>query len=129
MQRSIVCGAIHQHLRLDDRHQPRLLAQRGVARERVAFAHTQYSLGRSVADRVCGAPLGEPGPESAILLEPLAQPVEPLGDRLALRVGERLRALVDLDPRDDALRVEQLRERRPVRGSSGGSSRRTGLRR
>jgi hypothetical protein len=31
-------------------------------------------------------------------------------------VRERLRALVDLDARDDALRGQQLRERRPVVG-------------
>ena len=34
-QRSRVCVAVHQHLGLDDRHQPLLLAERGVARERV----------------------------------------------------------------------------------------------
>ena len=52
--------------------------------------------------------------EAVVLLEPFAQPVEAFGDRLAVGERERLRALVDLDPRDDALRREQLRERRSV---------------
>src|SRR5262249_56093384 len=57
---------------------------------------------------------GEAGSEPAVLREPLAQPVEPFGHGLAVGVGERLRALVDLDSRYDALRGEQLRERCPV---------------
>jgi hypothetical protein len=56
-------------------------------------------------------------PELVVLLEPVAQAVEPLGDRLLGRERERLRALVDLDPRDDPAAGEQLRERRPVRGA------------
>ncbi|HKS78803.1 MAG TPA: class I fructose-bisphosphate aldolase, partial [Gaiellaceae bacterium] len=55
------------------------------------------------------------GVEAVVLLEPLAQPVEPFRDRLAFRECERLGAQVDLDARDDPLRREQLRERRPVR--------------
>src|SRR5690242_13988733 len=52
--------------------------------------------------------------EPAVLLEPCAQAVEALGDGLALGERERLRTGVDLDPGDDALRREQLRERRAV---------------
>src|ERR1051325_8449184 len=55
------------------------------------------------------APAGPAAPR-----EPLPPPVEPLGHRLPLGERERLRALVDLDARNDALRGEQLRERRPV---------------
>src|SRR6266571_6664879 len=67
-----------------------------------------------VADRVRGAPLGEPRAELVVLLEPLAQSVQPLGDRLALGEREWLRALVDLDPRDDPAALQHLRERRAV---------------
>src|SRR3954469_20136205 len=72
--------------------------------------------GQRVADRVGRTPLREAGAELAVVLEPLAQPVEPLGHRLALGMRKRFRALVDLDSRDDALRGKQLRERRPVVG-------------
>jgi hypothetical protein len=72
-------------------------------------------LGRdALADRDHGAPLREPRAELAVLVQALAQAVEALGDLLARRVGQVLRALVDLDPRDHALALEQLRERRPV---------------
>src|SRR5205823_4289840 len=66
----------------------------------------------AVADRVRRAPLGEARAELAVLLEPPAEAVETFRDRLAGRVRERLRALVDLDPRDDPAPLEQLRERR-----------------
>ena len=56
-----------------------------------------------VADRDHRAPLGEPGAELDVLGEPLAEPVEALGDLLAGRVRQILRAQVDLDPRDDPL--------------------------
>ena len=103
-----------QHLGLDDRDDPRLLAERGVARERVRV-RPDAVLARLVGvDRVRRAPLREARAELAVLLEPRAQPVEAFGDRLAVRERERLRTLVDLDPGDDALRLEQLRERRAV---------------
>src|SRR5581483_2681521 len=50
----------------------------------------------------------------AVLLEPAAEAVETLRDLLAGCVRERFRALVDLDPGDDPLPLEQPRERRPV---------------
>src|SRR5205085_8787175 len=68
----------------------------------------------AAAVRIGGGPLLEPGAEVAVLLEPAAEAVEALGDRLAGRVRERLRALVDLDPGDDPAALEQLRERRAV---------------
>src|SRR6266540_7420610 len=52
----------------------------------------------------------------ALPIEPLSQTVEPFRDGLTVGVGQRLRALVDLDPGDDPLRLEKLRERGPVRG-------------
>src|SRR3954447_8713798 len=68
----------------------------------------------ALADRDDTAPLGEARTELAVLLEPPAQAVEALGDGLAVGERERLRAGIDLDPGDDPLRGEQLRERRPV---------------
>ena len=75
----------------------------------------QYAVGNPVADRDHGAPLGEARAEAAVLLEPLAQAVEPFGDRLAGSARERLRAGVDLDPGDDSPPGEEIGEPRPVR--------------
>ena len=108
--------AVHQHLGLDDRHEPGLLAERRVARERVRVRPDAVLARDAVADRDHGAPLREARAELAVLLEPLAQAVEALGDLLAGRERERLRALVDLDAGDDPLPLEQLRERRAVGG-------------
>ena len=90
--------------------------ERGVARERVGVRPEAVLARDALADRDHGAPLGEACAERAVLLEALAQAVEALGDRLARRERERLGAAVDLDPRDDPLPREQLRERRPVGG-------------
>src|SRR5262245_30739525 len=67
-----------------------------------------------VADRDHRTPLREPCAELVVLLEPVSEPVEALGDPLAPGSSERLRALVDLDPRDDPAAGEKLRERSPV---------------
>ena len=95
--------AVHQHLRLDDRHEARFLAEGGVARERVSV-RLEARVGRDfVADRDHGAPLREARAELVVLRKPFPQAVEALGDRLAGEQGERLRAGVDLDPGNDAL--------------------------
>ena len=106
--------AVHQDLGLDDRHQPRLLRERGVAGERVGVDPDRVLAGDPVADRDHGTPLGEPRAEPAVLGEAVTKAVEPLGHGLARGERERLRAEVDLDPRDDPLALEQLRERRAV---------------
>ena len=108
--------SVLQHLGLDDRDDAGLLAERGVAGECVRVRPDAVLARLCVADGVRRAPLGKAGSEVAVLLEPLAQAVEAFGHGLALGVRERLRALVHLDARDDALRGEQLRERSPVVG-------------
>ena len=62
------------------------------------------------------APLGELGAEPAIFDQPLAQPVEALGDHLAGRERQRLGALVDLDAGERAGLLDQLDQRRAVLG-------------
>ena len=109
-------GAVLEHLRLDDWDQPRLLAERGVAGQCVRVGPDAVLARQPIADRVRGAPLGEPGTEAAVLLQPRAQAVEALGDRLAVGQRQRLGAFVDLDPGDDSPRREQLRKRRAVGG-------------
>ena len=77
----------------------------------------QYSLGDALVDRDHCAPLREACAELVVFREPLAQPIESFGDRLALGERKRLGALIDLDPRNDPLRLEQPGERCPVGGA------------
>jgi len=57
------------------------------------------------------APLGEARTEPEIVLEPAAQAVQSLGHLFSGREREVVRALVHLDPGDDALFLEVSRER------------------
>ncbi len=93
--------AVHQHFRLHHRHQAALLAQRRVTGERVGVGLDAGARRDVVADVDHRAPLGEARAELVILLEPIAQAVETLGDDLAREAGQGMRALVDLDARDD----------------------------
>ena len=106
--------AVHQHLGLDDRDEPGLLRQRGEAGERLGVG-VDAALGRDpVADGDDRPPLGEARAEVAVLGQAVAQAVQALGDLLAVEPGQRLGALVDLDPRDDPLGAEHLGERGAV---------------
>ena len=103
--------AVHEHFGLDDRHDALLLAERGIARQGMRVGLDAEAGGIARADVDDRAPLGETGAETVVFLEPLAQAVETLGDGLVREIGEGLRALVDLDAREDAERCEVLRER------------------
>src|SRR5439155_4644926 len=92
-----------------------LLAQCGVARERVRIRPDAVVARDVLADRDHGPPLREARAELAILVHALTQAVEALGDLLLGRVGQWMRALVDLDSGDDPLVGKQLGERRAVR--------------
>ena len=105
---------VHQHLGLDDRDDPGLLTQCGVARQRVRIRADTRDRGDPVADGDDRAPLCEARPERAVLLEPPAQPVEPFGHLLAGEAGLVVRAGVHLDSGDRALRREHVPERRAV---------------
>src|SRR5213595_3586065 len=111
-----VC-AVHEHLRLNDRHDVALLAQRRIARQSMRVRSDGECAGNSALGNIddC-APFGEARTEPAVFDEPLAQAVEPLGDGLAAETGERLGAQVHLDTRDDPLLRQVLRERRAVPG-------------
>ena len=85
--------AVHQHLGLDDRHQPALHAQRRIARQRLRVGVDRGVARHVRADVVDGAPLGELGAQADVLLDALAQPVEAFGDRLAGTERQRLGAL------------------------------------
>ena len=52
--------AVHQHFRLDHRHETRLPGKRGVARQRMGVGLDAGAAREAVADRDHRAPLGEP---------------------------------------------------------------------
>src|SRR6185437_14061397 len=107
-------GAVHQHFRLHDGDDIVLLAERGVARERVGVGFDAERSRDGLGDVDHRAPLREPRSERAVFDEPLAQAVEPLGDGLAGEARQRLRAEVDFDARDDAVLRQVLRERSAI---------------
>ena len=107
---------VHEHLGLDDRHDPRLLAEPGVACESVCVGADACDGRDPLTDRDDSTPLREARAEGSVLLEPPSEPVEPLRHLLAREPGLVVRARVDLDTRHDALRREQLRKRRAVVG-------------
>src|SRR4029077_11595842 len=86
---------------------PRLLSERGVARERVRVRPHAVLTRTSAADRVGRAPFREARAEAAVFLEALTQPVQTFCYRLAVAESKRLGTPVDLDPRNDSLRFEQ----------------------
>ena len=104
--------AVHHYLGLDDRNQPGCLRQRRVARQRMGIGVDTTGARDAVADGDHGAPFGEARAQRIVLGATLTQAVEPLGDLLARRAGQRLGAGVDLDAGNDALIGEQQRERR-----------------
>src|SRR5215216_1354377 len=60
------------------------------------------------------APLGEAGPETTVLRQPVAKAVKTLGNRFTGLEGQRLRSFVDLDTGDRAGGSDEFDERRPV---------------
>ena len=89
--------SVHQHLRLDDRHDAGFLAKRGVAGERLGVLLDGAPGRQIVGDRDDAAPFGEAGAELVVFGEPLAQAVEAFGDGLAGMRRQRLGAGIDLD--------------------------------
>ena len=81
--------AVHDHFRLDHRHQALLLAQRGVAGQRVAVGLDAGARRDVVADVDHRAPLGEAGAELVVLLQARAQAVEAFGHDFAREAGQR----------------------------------------
>ena len=110
-----VVRAVHEHFRLDDRHDSGFLAQGRIARQRVGVG-VNAEIARHVRiDIDDGAPLGELRTEFPIPREAFAQPVESLGNLLAGIPGQRLGALVDLDARNHVPLGEIHGKRRAVR--------------
>ncbi len=107
---------VHQHLGLDDRHDSRLLAERCVAGEGLGVGVDAVPGRGARADVDHRPPFGEARAEAIVLLEPLAEAVEALGDLLAGREGKVLGAGVDLDAGHRAGGLDQVDQRRAVLG-------------
>ena len=76
----------------------------------------QFQVGIAGPDVDHRPPFGEARAEGVVVLEPLAEAVEALGDLLAGGEGEVLGAGVDLDAGHRAGRLDQIDERRAVLG-------------
>ena len=60
------------------------------------------------------SPLGELGAEFRVFGDAVREPIQALGDRLAVRPGERLRAGINLDAGQNILALQNRDQRRPV---------------
>ena len=94
---------VHQNLRLDDRHQPRFLAERSEHGERPRIRFDASLSWNTLVDRNHRAPLCEARSELPILLKSLAKAVESLGDLLTGKIGKDDGAFVHFDATNDAL--------------------------
>ena len=111
-----VMVAVHQHFRLDDRHDAVFLRQRGIARQRLGIG-IDAVVGRECrADIDHRAPFGEARAQLVIFDEALAQAVQAFGDGFARASGQRLGAVIHLDAGHRAGRFDQLDQRRAVLG-------------
>ncbi len=108
--------AVHDHFRLDHRHQPGFLAQRGITGQRVAVGFDGGGAGVFFADVDHRAPLGELGTQLGVFLQTLTQAIKAFGDDVAREAGQRHRTLVHLDARNDAGLLHHLGERHAVLG-------------
>ena len=115
--------SVHQHFRFDDRHKLLLLTERGVSRQGVCVGTHARGARQRVRNANDRPPLREAGAHTAVLGEAIPKSVEPFGDLLVGRAGERLRASVDLDARNNSLARRGPERTASRRSSSGGWSR------
>ena len=108
---------IHQHLGLDNGHQPRFLAQRRIAGQRMGVGVLAILAGDGVAYGDHRPPFGEARTQRVIFVQSVAQAVQPLGDLLARRAGQRMGAGVHLDAGYGARRLDNIDHRRAVGGA------------
>ena len=101
---------VEEDLRFDDRDETGVLADGRVAGEAVS-AVRHGDLGRTGRDGDDGAPLAEARALLVVLSRAFGEAVETLAPRLAVGVGERPEALVNLDTRVHAFLAERVDER------------------
>lgn len=105
---------VHQHLGFDDGHEAIGLADGGVTRKRFGILvngeHRRRGSSR-ILDVQHSTPLGETRALSVILGAALAEIIDTLSHRLAVRPEERLDALVHLNTGNDALLLHEVHHR------------------
>ena len=82
-------AAIHKNFWLDDRHESRLLAQGGIASERMGVSRSAGMAGSALANDDDCPPFAETGAKIEILFEALAQVIQTLGNFLAREIRQR----------------------------------------
>jgi hypothetical protein len=103
---------VHEHFRLDDRHEFLLLTEGSVPRQRMRIRAQAGGSRQSVRDMNDRPPLREAGTHGVILTQTIPQTIKSLGDGLTRETGKRLGAGVDLDAGKDALGRKSRRQRR-----------------
>ena len=106
--------SVHQHFRLDDRHQMLFLAERGVSPKGVCIRNHARSARQCIRNTENGSPLGKASTHVAVLGEAVPKPVKSFGDRFAGRAGQRLGPGINLDARNNAVACQNLGKRRPL---------------
>jgi hypothetical protein len=109
--------ALHQHFVFDDRHESGFLTEVGVARQKMGVGVDASGARTAFAETDHRRPFGEPRLRLEILLETVAQSVEPVGDLLARMSREIPGVSIDLDAGHDARLAEDFHEGDAVRSA------------
>ena len=105
---------VDQHLGLDDRHDAFALADRRVTGQHFGVGFDAQWRRISIGHAVDFTPLGEPGALRLVGLQSLGESIKALGDEIAVGIGQRRRALVHLDARQNALAHQHFGQRRAI---------------
>jgi hypothetical protein len=108
--------AFHEDFGLNNRYKAGFLAEGGVAGEGVGVDVEAVIRGDTGTDVDQSAPLCEAGTEFVVLVQALAEAVQPVRHELACATGEGGGAFVYLDAGDDSLVFENSPERSAVGG-------------
>ena len=108
--------AIHQHFRLNHRHDAYFLAECGVTGECVAVGFNAGAGRNIVADADHRAPFGKTGAELRVFLQAITQAIKTFRADFTRKTSQRLRPFVDLDPGNDAVLAHHFRERHAIAG-------------
>jgi hypothetical protein len=102
--------AIHQHFRLDDRHDTGLLAKRGIARQCLCVLLDSTPGRDTVGNTDHAAPFGKARTKLVIFAKPFAQSVETFGNGLIGKTGKWFCTRIDLDAGNAAISLEKFAE-------------------